>query len=48
MGVTIGIPRETFPSERRVALTPRHCEALAHLVEGSKSTATSAQEESGY
>jgi NAD(P) transhydrogenase subunit alpha len=26
--VTLGIPRETFPGERRVALTPRACEAL--------------------
>jgi H+-translocating NAD(P) transhydrogenase subunit alpha len=24
----IGVPRETFPGERRVALIPRHCEAL--------------------
>jgi NAD(P) transhydrogenase subunit alpha len=24
----VGVPRETFPGERRVALTPRHCEAL--------------------
>ncbi|HEX4809309.1 MAG TPA: Re/Si-specific NAD(P)(+) transhydrogenase subunit alpha [Bryobacteraceae bacterium] len=28
MAVVIGIPRETFPGERRVAITPRHCEAL--------------------
>ena len=28
MPVTLGIPRETFPGERRVALTPRACEAL--------------------
>jgi proton-translocating NAD(P)+ transhydrogenase subunit alpha len=27
--VTIGVPRETFPGERRVAITPRHCDALA-------------------
>jgi NAD(P) transhydrogenase subunit alpha len=26
--LTLGIPRETFPGERRVALTPRACEAL--------------------
>jgi proton-translocating NAD(P)+ transhydrogenase subunit alpha len=26
--VTLGIPRETFPGERRVALTPRACESL--------------------
>jgi H+-translocating NAD(P) transhydrogenase subunit alpha len=24
----VGVPRETFPGERRVAITPRHCEAL--------------------
>ena len=29
--VTIGVPRETFPGERRVAITPRRCEALAKL-----------------
>ena len=28
MAVTVGVPRETFPGERRVALTPRACEAL--------------------
>ncbi len=28
MSATIGTPRETFPGERRVAVTPRHCEAL--------------------
>ena len=28
MPVTLGIPRETFPGERRVALTPRACEAF--------------------
>ena len=28
MTVTVGVPRETFPGERRVALTPRACEAL--------------------
>jgi H+-translocating NAD(P) transhydrogenase subunit alpha len=26
--VSVGVPRETFPGERRVALTPRHCEVL--------------------
>ena len=31
MPVTIGVPRETFPGERRVALTPRACDALAKL-----------------
>ena len=31
MPVTIGVPRETFPGERRVALIPRGCEALAKL-----------------
>jgi H+-translocating NAD(P) transhydrogenase subunit alpha len=28
LSVTVGIPRETLPGERRVAITPRHCEAL--------------------
>jgi NAD(P) transhydrogenase subunit alpha len=28
VGVTVGVSRETFPGERRVALTPRACEAL--------------------
>lgn len=28
MAVTVGVPRETFPGERRVALTPRACETL--------------------
>ena len=31
MAVTIGVPRETFPGERRVALVPRACEALGKL-----------------
>ncbi len=31
MAVTVGVPRETFPGERRVALTPRSSEALAKL-----------------
>ena len=31
MAVTIGVPRETFPGERRVALIPRGCEAVAKL-----------------
>ena len=40
MALTVGIPRETFPGERRVALTPRACETLkksgiATLVESS-------------
>jgi H+-translocating NAD(P) transhydrogenase subunit alpha len=26
--VSVGVPRETFPAERRVALIPRHCEVL--------------------
>jgi NAD(P) transhydrogenase subunit alpha len=26
--LTLGIPRETFPGERRIALTPRACEAI--------------------
>ena len=28
MNVTVGVPRETFPGERRVALTPRACGVL--------------------
>lgn len=28
MPILVGVPRETFPGERRVAMTPRHCEAL--------------------
>jgi H+-translocating NAD(P) transhydrogenase subunit alpha len=28
LSAIIGTPRETFPGERRVAVTPRHCEAL--------------------
>ncbi len=28
MPVIVGIPRETFPGERRVAITPRQCELL--------------------
>lgn len=28
MAVVIGIPRETFPGERRVGITPRQCDAL--------------------
>jgi len=40
VALTVGIPRETFPGERRVALTPRACETLkksgiATLVESS-------------
>jgi NAD(P) transhydrogenase subunit alpha len=31
LGVTIGVPRETFPGERRVALIPRGCDAVAKL-----------------
>ncbi|HEX4594995.1 MAG TPA: Re/Si-specific NAD(P)(+) transhydrogenase subunit alpha [Bryobacteraceae bacterium] len=31
MAVTIGVPRETFPGERRVALIPRTCDVLAKL-----------------
>jgi NAD(P) transhydrogenase subunit alpha len=31
LGVTIGVPRETFPGERRVALIPRGCEAVGKL-----------------
>ena len=31
MALTVGVPRETFPGERRVALTPRSSEALGKL-----------------
>jgi H+-translocating NAD(P) transhydrogenase subunit alpha len=31
VAVTIGVPRESFPGERRVALTPRAAEALGKL-----------------
>jgi NAD(P) transhydrogenase subunit alpha len=31
LAVIIGVPRETFPGERRVALIPRACEALGKL-----------------
>lgn len=31
MPAILGTPRETFPGERRVALTPRYCEALRKL-----------------
>ena len=31
MAVTIGVPRESFPGERRVALIPRACEAIGKL-----------------
>ena len=31
MAVTIGVPRETFAGEHRVALIPRSCEAIAKL-----------------
>ncbi len=34
MAVTIGVPRETFPGERRVALIPRTTEALGKLGAG--------------
>ncbi len=34
MAVTIGVPRETFPGERRVALVPRACDAFAKLGAG--------------
>ena len=47
MPAIVGVPRETFPGERRVALAPRHCEALRKagfdiIVE------TSAGAEAGY
>jgi NAD(P) transhydrogenase subunit alpha len=31
VAVTVGVPRETFPGERRVALVPRACDALGKL-----------------
>src|SRR2546428_7630583 len=31
MAVTVGVPREPFPGERRGAITRRHCDALATL-----------------
>ena len=31
MAITVGVPRETYPGERRVALTPKACEALRKL-----------------
>jgi len=31
VAVTIGVPRETFPGERRVALIPRACDVLGKL-----------------
>ena len=31
MPLTVGIPRETFPGERRVAIIPRTCDALKKL-----------------
>ncbi len=34
MALTIGVPRETFPGERRVAITPRATESLGKLGAG--------------
>ncbi|MGC2659137.1 MAG: Re/Si-specific NAD(P)(+) transhydrogenase subunit alpha [Bryobacteraceae bacterium] len=31
MAVVVGVPRETFPGERRVGITPRQCDALRKL-----------------
>ena len=47
MPAIVGVPRESFPGERRVAIAPRHCEALKKagfdiIVE------TSAGSEAGY
>ena len=47
MPVTIGVPRETFPGERRVALTPRFCDAIAKLG-ASVMVEQSAGTEAGY
>jgi NAD(P) transhydrogenase subunit alpha len=45
--VTIGVPRETFPGERRVALTPRACDAIGKLG-ASVIVEQSAGTEAGY
>ena len=37
MALTIGVPRETFPGERRVAITPRATESLGKLGADSSS-----------
>lgn len=47
MPVTVGVPRETFPGERRVALTPRACEAIGKLG-ASVVVERSAGAEAGY
>ncbi len=31
MAITVGVPRETFPGERRVAISPRACEGMQKL-----------------
>lgn len=31
MAITVGVPRETYPGERRVAITPKACEGLRKL-----------------
>jgi NAD(P) transhydrogenase subunit alpha len=45
--VTIGVPRETFPGERRVALTPRACDTIVKLG-ASVIVEQSAGAEAGY
>ena len=47
MPVTVGVPRETFPGERRVALTPRFCDAIVKLG-ASVMVEQSAGAEAGY
>jgi NAD(P) transhydrogenase subunit alpha len=31
LAITVGVPRETYPGERRVAITPRACEGLKKI-----------------
>jgi len=47
VAVTVGVPRETFPGERRVALTPRACEDLKKIG-ASVIVEQSAGENAGY
>jgi NAD(P) transhydrogenase subunit alpha len=47
VAITIGVPRETFPGERRVGIVPRTCEALRKLGAGVV-VEQSAGEEAGF
>jgi len=47
VSVTVGVPRETFPGERRVAIVPRQCDALAKL-DASVSVERSAGLQAGF